>query len=122
MDGYIIPIISLSLSIAVNVLYHSVIFANKFGKIEEKLNQIEKYKKDIDSLDRRVNNFNAEIGLIKHSLENLDKEVGNMRSDMLLMIQQVRDEQRESFKDQKEDTKDAVKQLQKSIEKIGDRI
>lgn len=122
MEGMIIPVISVILSILCNIIYHTVVFANKFGKFEEKLNQLDIHKEEIDSLDKRVNDFKVEITNINNTLENLDKEVTIMRTETHTLLKDFRDESRESMKEFKADQKDSMVAINKTIERLADRI
>lgn len=122
MEGFIIPVASVVISLVCNIIYHTVIFSNKFGKIEEKINNIEQFKSDIDYLDKRVNNFNLEVSNIKHTLDNLDKEVSTMRTETHLLLKDFRDEYRIGMKESKLDYKESMVAMNNSIERLADKI
>ena len=90
--------------------------------MKEKINHMEAYKKEIDSLDKRVNDFNLEVSNIKHTLDNLDKEVTTMRTETHLLLKDFRDEYRISMKEFKADYRDSMVSMNNSIERLADKI
>ena len=110
---YVIAVSTIFITIIINVFYHTVIFANKFGKIEEKLEVLDHHKSEIDLLDRRV---------IKTTLENLDKEMTNMRTENNMLLRDFRDEHKVSIRELKNDSKNDINRLQKSVDRVLDKM
>ena len=99
-----------------------MVFANRFGKIEEQLKQLDLHKTELTELDIRVTKFEIEVGKITTTLDNLSKEVTNLRSENQIMIREFREEQRLSMKDFKDDNRNSLKDLGKSMDRLADKI
>jgi predicted nucleic acid-binding Zn-ribbon protein len=133
MESFLVPAISVIISIVVESLIIVVIFANKFGKIQEKLKVVDDHKLELDALDRRVTKFHVEIGKIKTTLDNLDKEMSKMRIENNMQLRELREETRSADKDiradikdlreeMKSDNKDMIKQFSTTLDRLADKI